>query len=82
MAIVADLHDPPALDAAVRRVLEQWGRIDVLVNNAVDTGPGSMVPFVDLTIEQLERKLFANCRGAGGHDQGGAACDACSWFAA
>jgi NAD(P)-dependent dehydrogenase (short-subunit alcohol dehydrogenase family) len=61
MAIVADLHDPTTLDAAVRRVLEEWGRIDVLVNNAVETGPGSMVPFVDLTIEQLERKLYANC---------------------
>ena len=49
-----------SLRAAVEQVLEVWGRIDVLVNNAVDTGPGSMVPFVDLTIEQLERKLFAN----------------------
>jgi NAD(P)-dependent dehydrogenase (short-subunit alcohol dehydrogenase family) len=61
IAIVADLHDPQSLDAAVRRVLADWGRIDVLVNNAVDTGPGSMVPFVDLTIEQLGRKLYANC---------------------
>jgi NAD(P)-dependent dehydrogenase (short-subunit alcohol dehydrogenase family) len=61
MPIVADLHDPRTLDAAIRRVLKDWGRIDVLVNNAVDTGPGSMVPFVDLTIEQLERKLYANC---------------------
>ncbi len=60
LPLVADLHDPSSLIAAVRRVLEVWGRIDVLVNNAVDTGPGSMVPFVDLTIEQLERKLFAN----------------------
>jgi NAD(P)-dependent dehydrogenase (short-subunit alcohol dehydrogenase family) len=58
--VVADLHDPHSLRDAVEHVLEIWGRIDVLVNNAVDTGRGSMVPFVDLTIEQLERKLFAN----------------------
>jgi NAD(P)-dependent dehydrogenase (short-subunit alcohol dehydrogenase family) len=61
IAVPADLHDASSLEAAVNRVLEDWGRIDVLVNNAVDTGPGSMVPFVDLTIDQLERKLFANC---------------------
>ena len=50
----------PSLVAAVRQVLDVWGRIDILVNNAVDTGPGSMVPFTELTIGQLERKLFAN----------------------
>jgi len=60
LAIVADLHDHRSLTAAVERVLATWGRIDILVNNAVDTGPGSMVAFVDLTIEQLERKLMAN----------------------
>ena len=58
--VVADLHEPASLVAAVRQVLEVWGRIDILVNNAVDTGPGSMVPFAELTIGQLERKLFAN----------------------
>ena len=60
LPIVADLLDPTSLTSAAERVLAIWGRIDVLVNNAVDTGPGSMVPFLDLTIEQLERKLFAN----------------------
>jgi NAD(P)-dependent dehydrogenase (short-subunit alcohol dehydrogenase family) len=59
-AVVADLHDRRSLEAAVSRVLDRWGKIDVLVNNAVDTGSGSMVPFSDLTIEQLERKLTAN----------------------
>lgn len=58
--IVADLHDRRSLTAAIDRVLDETGRIDVLVNNAVDTGPGSMVRFADLTIEQLERKLAAN----------------------
>lgn len=58
--VVADLHDHRSLEAGVRQVLDAQGRIDVLVNNAVDTGPGSMVRFEDLTIEQLERKLAAN----------------------
>lgn len=32
--VVADLHDPHSLRDAVEHVLEIWGRIDVLVNNA------------------------------------------------
>jgi len=60
MAVVADLHDHDSLVAAVEHVRDEWGRLDVLVNNAVDTGPGSMVPFADLTVGQLERKLMAN----------------------
>ncbi len=57
---VADLHDLSSLQDAVSNVLDGWGGIDVLVNNAVDTGPGSMVRFSDLSVEQLERKLMAN----------------------
>ncbi|HXW35695.1 MAG TPA: SDR family oxidoreductase [Acidimicrobiales bacterium] len=60
LPVVVDLHDSRSLRAAVQTTIEAWGHIDVLVNNAVDTGPGSMVPFLDLTIEQLERKLRAN----------------------
>ena len=60
LCVVADLHDRSSLLDGVRRVLRTWGRIDVLVNDAVDTGPGSMVPFLALGIDQLERKLQAN----------------------
>lgn len=55
-----DLHDHDTLGAAVGRALDEWGRIDVLVNNAVDTGPGSMSRFEETTIEQIETKLAAN----------------------
>jgi NAD(P)-dependent dehydrogenase (short-subunit alcohol dehydrogenase family) len=60
MPLVADLHDRAALTAATDAVLDRWGRVDLLVNNAVDTGPGSMVPVMDLTLDQLEAKLDAN----------------------
>jgi NAD(P)-dependent dehydrogenase (short-subunit alcohol dehydrogenase family) len=60
LALVADLHDHPGLRRSVSEVIGQWGGVDLLVNNAVDTGPGSMVPIVDLTIGQLEAKLAAN----------------------
>lgn len=57
---VADLLDHASLRAAVDGVLTSWGRIDVLVNNAIYTGPGGMVPFSELTVGQLETRLSAN----------------------
>jgi NAD(P)-dependent dehydrogenase (short-subunit alcohol dehydrogenase family) len=60
LPLVADLHDFASLEAAASRLLEAWGPPDVLVNNAVDTSSGSMVSFLELTVEQLERKLRAN----------------------
>ena len=58
--VAADLHDHAALRGVVTEVLDAWGGIDLLVNNAVDTGPGSMVPILEMTVAQLESKLDAN----------------------
>jgi NAD(P)-dependent dehydrogenase (short-subunit alcohol dehydrogenase family) len=60
IGVAADLHDHAALRGLVDRVVSEWGGIDLLVNNAVDTGPGSMVPILELTVDQLEAKLDAN----------------------
>ncbi|HEX7442545.1 MAG TPA: SDR family oxidoreductase, partial [Acidimicrobiales bacterium] len=60
LELVADLHDQEGLRTAVARVEEAWGGVDLLVNNAVDTAPGSMVPILELTVAQLEAKLAAN----------------------
>jgi len=60
LSVPMDLLDRVSLGAAVDRVLAEWGRIDVLVNNAVHTGPGSMLRFEDTTVEMLETKLAAN----------------------
>jgi NAD(P)-dependent dehydrogenase (short-subunit alcohol dehydrogenase family) len=60
LALPLDLLDHPSLAATVHTVLARWGRIDVLVNNAVHTGPGSMERFADLTAEMVETKLAAN----------------------
>jgi NAD(P)-dependent dehydrogenase (short-subunit alcohol dehydrogenase family) len=55
-----DLHDRGSLVAGADLVLDRWGRIDLLVNNAVDTGPGSMSRFEETALEDFERKLEAN----------------------
>jgi NAD(P)-dependent dehydrogenase (short-subunit alcohol dehydrogenase family) len=60
LAVPMDLADRASLGAAIERVLAEWGHLDVLVNNAVHTGPGSMLRFEDTTVEMLETKLAAN----------------------
>jgi NAD(P)-dependent dehydrogenase (short-subunit alcohol dehydrogenase family) len=60
LPIRADLLDRVSLLDATERVLDQWGHVDVLVNNAVHTGPGSMEPFLDLDLDLVEIKLEAN----------------------
>jgi NAD(P)-dependent dehydrogenase (short-subunit alcohol dehydrogenase family) len=60
LVVPSDLLDRASLIAAVEEVLDVWGRIDVLVNNAVHTGAGSMERFVDLDLADVELKLEAN----------------------
>jgi NAD(P)-dependent dehydrogenase (short-subunit alcohol dehydrogenase family) len=60
LPLVADLRDLESVHAAAATADEEWGGVDLLVNNAVDTGPGSMVPVVELTVEQLRNKLLTN----------------------
>jgi NAD(P)-dependent dehydrogenase (short-subunit alcohol dehydrogenase family) len=60
LPIQADLLDRASLVSAAQRVLDEWGHVDVLVNNAVHTGPGSMERFLDLDIDIVAAKLEAN----------------------
>jgi NAD(P)-dependent dehydrogenase (short-subunit alcohol dehydrogenase family) len=60
LPVAMDLMDRASLTGAIGQVLDAWGHIDVLVNNAVHTGPGSMARFDDTSIETIETKLAAN----------------------
>ncbi len=60
LSVPMDLMERASLTSGVDRVLREWGRFDVLVNNAVHTGPGSMIRFDDTTIDMIETKLAAN----------------------
>ena len=60
LGLPADLLDHPSLDAAVAKVLAEWGRVDVIVNNGRYVGPGHMDHVVDTPIQVLRDHLEAN----------------------
>jgi NAD(P)-dependent dehydrogenase (short-subunit alcohol dehydrogenase family) len=55
-----DLLDREALAPTVDSVVQRWGRLDVLVNNAIYVGPENDLRFIDVDPIELERRLFAD----------------------
>jgi NAD(P)-dependent dehydrogenase (short-subunit alcohol dehydrogenase family) len=53
LAVEMDLLDRTSVLACADRVLEHFGRVDVLVNNAIYQGEGAMVPIGELGEEHL-----------------------------
>jgi len=65
-AVHLDLGSPETISAAARSVLDRWGRIDVLVNNAVMWGarhPWDAPPFEDLPAQEWQTHFRANAEG-------------------
>ena len=66
LAVELDLERPATIQAAARTLIARWGRIDVLVNNAVryaehEAWPGP--PFERLAIVDWQAPLRANTEG-------------------
>jgi NAD(P)-dependent dehydrogenase (short-subunit alcohol dehydrogenase family) len=60
LALRVDLLDRASIDRAVSQTLSSWGRIDLLLNNGIYTGPGSMDRLLDLDLATVETMFRAN----------------------
>ncbi len=54
LPVSCDITDTEKVKAAVKTVMEHFGRIDILVNNA---GTGAVAPAEDITDEQFENEM-------------------------
>ena len=61
LTIAGDLGDKDFCDRAIAQVIEKFGRIDVLVNNAGEQHPDEAI--TDITEEQLKRTFQTNIFG-------------------
>ena len=61
LAIRCDITDTAAVDAMVDQVLEKFGRIDILINNA---GTGAVAPAEDITDEQFQNEMNIDLFGS------------------
>ncbi len=60
LSLRMDLLDRQSVVAAAEAAIAEWGQVDLLVNNAVYTGPGNLDLFRDLPVDGVERIFQAN----------------------
>lgn len=61
LVLPADVSDPAAVDATFAKVASEFGRLDLVFNNAGVNVPGT--PFEDLTVDQWMKVVAVNLNG-------------------
>ncbi|MGW3690437.1 SDR family NAD(P)-dependent oxidoreductase [Streptomyces sp. NPDC005125] len=56
LGVVCDIADPHQITESVNKVIEEYGRIDILINNAFDPSV-VLSSVIDLPVEQLQRNF-------------------------
>jgi 3-oxoacyl-[acyl-carrier protein] reductase len=64
LAIRTDVADPQSTAAMAEQVVEKFGRIDVLINNAALFSKITLAPFWELPLEEWHRAMDVNVTGA------------------
>jgi NAD(P)-dependent dehydrogenase (short-subunit alcohol dehydrogenase family) len=60
MAVKCDVSKKEEVEEMVRKTIEKWGRVDVLVNNAAIS---QFKPFLEMTEEDWDRTMDINLKG-------------------
>ncbi len=60
LPIAMDIMDRASIQAGFARVMGEWGRVDVLVNNAPYSGPGTDAKFLDIDCDLATRVVEAD----------------------
>ena len=60
LAVLLNLRDPESITGAVQKVVDEWGRIDIVVNNAAIFVPGDLESVQD---RHIELSFAVNLRG-------------------
>jgi citronellol/citronellal dehydrogenase len=60
LPIATDIRDADAVEAAVSRVVSEWGRLDILVNNASAIALGGLA---EIPVKKLDLLWSVNARG-------------------
>ena len=60
LGVVADIRQPSQIEAVMTKSIAQFGRLDIVINNA---GIARPTPFFDITVEEYEMVMAVNLRG-------------------
>jgi len=63
LAVVSDVSDAAAVDTLARRVVDEMGRVDIVVNNAGAARGADRVPVVDLDVDVWRTVIDVNLHG-------------------
>jgi 3-oxoacyl-[acyl-carrier protein] reductase len=64
LAVVSDVSDPDAVDALAEQVVDEFGRVDIIVNNAGAARGADRVPVVELAVDLWRTVIDVNLNGS------------------
>jgi 3-oxoacyl-[acyl-carrier protein] reductase len=64
LAVQVDVADEASANSMVEKALSQYGRLDILINNAAIFSQITMAPFWELPVDEWKRAVDVNVNGA------------------